>query len=84
MTHDHWLRRWLAHRTDPFDPAKVRASYQRCFASADGQVVLQHLLQTVYCTTYQGLDPQAALVLEARRSVIEEVLFNLEETHGTD
>lgn len=72
------IRRWLARRSEPVDVRDLRHAYQRLFATPDGQVVLDHLVSSVFCAVYEGTDPQAALVHEARRGVIGELLFNLE------
>jgi len=68
-----WLRRkWLGQ-----DPSLFH-SYQHAFSSADGAAVLQHLLDSVYCTVYEGTDPQAALAHNARRTVVHEILTNID------
>lgn len=55
---------------------QIQHAYQRFFASGDGQIITQHLLDTVYNTVYEGCDPQEALVHNARRTVIQEILDN--------
>jgi len=45
-----------------------------------GQLVLQDLLDGVYCTVYEGIEPQAAVILNARRAVVQEILMNID--HG--
>lgn len=54
----------------------IAHAYQRFFASGDGQIIRQHLLDTVYNTVYEGCDPQEALVHNARRTVIHELFDN--------
>jgi hypothetical protein len=45
-----------------------------CFSSFHGQLVLHHLLDSVYCTVYTGTDHCSAADLNARRSVVQELL----------
>ena len=71
------FRAWLRHRWQAPDPSLVRA-YQATFATLDGQRVLQHLLDSIYCIVYEGTDPEAAMILNARRSVIQEILVNVD------
>jgi len=59
-------------------------SYHLTFATAHGQLVLQHLLDNVYYTVYEGLDPNAALVHNARRGVVQEILENIDIGEHTD
>ncbi len=40
--------------------------------------MLNHLIDTIYCQVYEGTDPMAALVHNARRSVIHEILMNVD------
>ena len=73
-TLDQWFRRkWmtLAH------PQLIRA-YGSTFATHDGQLVLQHLLDHIYFVTYEGVDPQGAVIHNARRSVVHEILLNID------
>jgi hypothetical protein len=55
----------------------VRA-YHATFASPQGQLVLQHLLDTVYFSVYEGKDHHEAAVHNARRSVVHEILLNID------
>jgi hypothetical protein len=72
------LRAWLKRKwVLATDPTLVRA-YHVTFASLDGQRVLQHLLDNVYFKVYEGTDPVVALVHNARRSVIQDILENID------
>lgn len=71
--------RWFPAKWRPRDPGLMRA-YQVTFSTADGQLVLQDLLDGVYCTVYEGTDPQAAVILNARRALVQEILMNID--HG--
>lgn len=52
-------------------------SYSVFVMTVDGQRVLQHLMDTVYCTVYEGVDPQGAIINNARRSVVHDILMNI-------
>ena len=69
-----WYRhRWLKPDSD------LLHAYQRCFNSPDGQRVIQHLLDTVYCSVYEGSDPTECVIHNARRSVVHEMLQLINE-----
>lgn len=72
------LRQWLSRKWQRHDPDELRQAYQVTFGSLHGQMVLQHLLDTIYCQVYEGTDAQAALVFNARRSVVHEILYNVD------
>ncbi len=76
-----WLAAWLQRRLHraQTDADTIRRCYQAVFHTPEGQQVLNHLLDTVYCTVYEGPDQTQAIVHNARRTVVEEILFNLEE-----
>jgi hypothetical protein len=54
------------------------------FSTGPGQQVLKHLLDNVYCTIYEGTDPQAALVHNGRRSVVHEILLAIDTGDSPD
>jgi len=69
-----WMqRRWLG-----YDPQIIRDYHATFVGSPFGQRVLQHLLDNVYCTVYEGTDPIACVTHNARRSVIQEILENID------
>lgn len=72
------LSQWFARKWQRHDPDELRQAYQVTFSSLHGQMVLQHLFDTIYCQVYEGTDAQAALVFNARRSVIHEILYNVD------
>jgi hypothetical protein len=72
---------WFRHRWLPIDQVLLedyRDSYRITFNGPHGQKVLQHLLDTVYCQVYEGYDPIQAVAHNARRSVIHEILINID------
>jgi hypothetical protein len=72
-----WLARWCARRgCVPLPPQSIQHAYQRLFASPDGQVVMQHLLDNIFCTVYEGSEPDGAVIHNARRAVVLEILQN--------
>jgi hypothetical protein len=72
-----WLTRWFARRgCVPLPQQSILHAYQRLFASPDGQVVMQHLLDNIFCTVYEGPEPDGAVIHNARRTVVLEILQN--------
>ena len=69
---------WLARMWQQRKPADLLSAYQVTFSTLHGSLVLQDLLDNVYCTVYEGIDPTAALAHNARRSVVHEILENLD------
>jgi hypothetical protein len=68
-----FITAWLLQKWQP--PREDIATHVRImFASISGQIVKQHLMDSIYCTTTDNTDPQAAVILNARRSVIQELL----------
>lgn len=67
------LRKWLSHKWSKHDPTLLHA-YHTTFASLDGQRVLNHLLDNIYFKVYEGTDVNGAIIHNARRSVIQEIL----------
>lgn len=53
-------------------------SYQLAFNNYHAQVVLQHLLDDIYCTVYKGTDPIELAYHNGRRSVIDDILRNID------
>ena len=72
------IRRWMVTKWDrQIDPALAH-SYHMTFSTSQGQQVLKHLVDTVYCSVYEGTDPVAAACHNARRSVVHEILHNID------
>ena len=54
-------------------------SYLVAFTQTEhGRRVLQHLMDEIYCTVYEGKDPNEALAHNARRSVVHEIITNID------
>ena len=77
------IRRWFKSKWGSSPPDLAKA-YFIAFSTDPGQRVLRHLLDHVYCTVYEGVDPQAALVHNARRSVVQEILMNIDAGENPD
>lgn len=67
-------RKWLPRQ----HPQSLLNSYHATFSNIYGQDVLQHLIDSIYCTVYEGSNPNEALVHNARRSVVHEILTNID------
>lgn len=72
------IRAWLAHKWGGGVDVSLAQDYAMTFSTGPGQRVLKHLVDTVYCTVYEGVDPVAAATLNARRSVVHEILYNID------
>jgi len=71
------IAEWMGYKWRRSDQAMLQ-HYRACFASQSGRVVLQHLMDNVYCVVDQSADPMRALVHNARRSVVHEILMNID------
>lgn len=75
-----WLQRKWSHALDP----SLAESYRIVFGGLHGERVLQHLLDQVYCTVYEGHDPVELAKHAGRRSVVHELLENLDMAEQPD
>jgi hypothetical protein len=71
------LKRWLSYKWSRPDPTLLQA-YHATFSAFDGQRVLNHLLDNVYFKVYEGTDVQGAVIHNARRSVVQDILETLD------
>lgn len=69
---------WLTRKWDRSPQPLLAQDYQVCFSTPHGQRVLTHLLDQVYCQIYEGTDPIAAATHNGRRSLVHEILENLD------
>lgn len=84
------LREWLARKW--FQPRTVEEAnlllaarnqaYANTFETESGRIVMQHLLDTIYCTVYEGTDPVMLAAHNARRTVIHELLENIDRVQN--
>ena len=73
------IRKWLfAKWRLIYQSDEVVNAYGITFTSPHGQVVLQHLVDNIYCSIYEGNDPNACLTHNGRRSVVHEILMNID------
>ena len=72
------FRDWLTHLWDTRQHPTLLQDYLATFQGEHGQRVLQHLLDSVYCTVYEGKDPMELAAHNARRSVVHDILVNLD------
>lgn len=72
------IRAWLAHKWQREPQPTLAQDYQVTFSTPQGQRVLQHLFDHVYCTIYEGQDALAMAAHNGRRAVIHEILENLD------
>jgi hypothetical protein len=72
------IRKWLPAKWRDHDNPETLHCYRVFLLTTDGQAVLQHLMDTVYCTVYEGTDPEGPGIANARRSVVHEILKNIQ------
>ena len=72
------LKDWLSHKWRTIEQRELLEAYGSTFGSLHGQLVLQDLLDRVYCQTYEGTDPQGAVIQNAKRQVVHDILYNIE------
>lgn len=77
---------WLHQRWDKRTPLpdELLQDYRATFATLSGQNVLRHLLDNIYCRVYEGTDPLESHKHNARRSVIQEILENIDRAEAID
>lgn len=69
---------WMQRKWVGSEPS-LNASYRACFTGNEhGARVLQHLLDSVYCSVYEGRDPIECVIHNARRTVVHEILQNVD------
>ena len=76
------FQEWLRLKWTPSDPAIQTAlaqDYHATFSTAQGRRVLKHLLDNVYCTLFEGGDPILMAYSNGRRSVVHEILENIDQ-----
>ena len=78
---------WMKHKWNrqvDSDQTTLLESYYITFSTFHGQQVLNHLMDSVYCTTYEGRDPIEAALHNGRRSVVQEILENVDLVEHKD
>lgn len=69
-----WLSAKWSRETDP----SLLQAYQVTFSTPQGRMVLKHLLDDVYCQTCPNMEPIALATHNGRRSVVQEILENID------
>ena len=72
------IRIWMTRFWQLPDQHSLMQAYRVTFSTHEGQLVLQHLMDTVYCRVYEGTDTEGTMIHNARRSVIQEMLENID------
>lgn len=78
------LTEWLRYKWDHAPHPSLAQDYQVTFSTEHGRRVLQHFLDAVYCSVYEGTDPIAAALHAGRRSLVHEVLQNIDLAESPD
>ena len=70
---------WLIQKwTRGIDIRQLAQDYQVIFSTAQGQRVLKHWLDNVYCSIYEGVSEKELWMHNGRRSFVHEILVNLD------
>lgn len=69
---------WWSHKWVKDDARRTIQAYRVTFTTPHGSQVLQHLLDNVYCTVYEGTDPVELAIHNGRRSVVHDILINID------
>lgn len=74
-----WIlgERWHAPSADA-----LLVDYQRTFGTPEGQRVLRHLVETNFFPVYGGLSAEELWQHNGRRSLVQELLENLQTAKG--
>lgn len=76
------LQSWLTRRWVRPASEELIQAYRVTFSTLHGQLVLQHLLNEVYCQTCPEHDPLALATHNGRRTVVQEILENIERAEA--
>lgn len=63
-------------------PSDIARAYHATFNTEPGKVVLQHLIDEVYCQVYVGQDAIACVAFNARRALVHEILLNMDSVEN--
>lgn len=69
---------WLEYKWDFSHPRVTPEDFLLTFSTDSGRRVLRHLLDTVYCDVYEGTDLNLCFAHNARRSLMHELLQNMD------
>ena len=72
------IAQWLSQKWLREEQPTLAESYRLAFSTGHGERVFRHLLDTIYCSIYEGENPHMALAHNARRSVVHEILENID------
>lgn len=77
------IKNWINEKWRPRHPA-IATAYMLTFTTLHGRLVLQHLIDNIYCQTYMGTDVVEMSVHNGRRSVIHEILMLIDQAENPD
>ena len=66
--------KWFPWKWSSRVSADLIQSYRVTFSGPHGSRVLMDLCDRIYCTVYEGKDPIEAVIHNARRSVVQEIM----------
>ena len=76
---------WLAQKWNrEIHGTQLAQDYQVTFSTPQGQRVLNHWMDNVYCSIYEGISEKELWMHNGRRSFIHEILVNLDIAEHPD
>ena len=75
---------WLIHRWSRKLNPDLAECYRAVFSSLHGRRLLQHWLDQVYCTVYEGQNVHELWMHNARRAFVQEILENIDMAEFPD
>jgi hypothetical protein len=72
------IRQWLPLKWRLLRTDHALQAYAVTFNTPHGQLVLQHLIDNIYCTVYEGTDPVGLAHHNGQRAVVHSILENID------
>lgn len=72
------MRQWMSYRWMRWQHAEVIRAYQITFSTAEGQVVIRHLMDGIYCQPCLSKDPYEQAAHNGARALIHGILEKID------
>ena len=72
------IQEWLPRKWRMRNVEHLSMAYAVTFSTEQGRLVLQDLMDSVYCTIYEGTDPIGVAHHNGQRSVVQMILENID------
>lgn len=78
------IHRWLTRKWEPKNDLSMLRAYQLAFSTVEGQIVLQDLLDRVYCQVPHTKDPLELAEHAGARALIHGILEKIDMAEYPD